>query len=176
MTSRGVMTGLAAGVILAAAALVLAVAGGLVSVRFHSNSEGGKTMKKIIRSEKAPAAIGPYSQAIQAGGLVFVSGQIPLDLEGKIVEGGIEEQTVQVLENLKAVLAAAGLGLGEVVRTTVYLQDLKDFNAFNEIYGRYFPDRPPARACVEVSALPRGARVEVTAVAARSDFSAFDFQ
>jgi len=132
-------------------------------------------MKKIIRTEKAPAAIGPYSQAVSAGGLVFVSGQIPLNLEGEIAAGGVEEQTVQVLENLRAVLEAAGLGLEEVVRTTVYLRDLKDFNAFNEVYGRYFPESPPARACVEVSALPRGVRVEIAAVAARSDFSAFDF-
>lgn len=176
MTKRGVVIGWAVGAFFLVAAIVFAAAGGRVLIRLNPNSEGGKTMKKIIRSEKAPAAIGPYSQAIQAGGLVFVSGQIPLDLEGKIVEGGIEEQTIQVLENLKAVLEAAGLGLGDAVRTTVYLQDLKDFNAFNGIYGRYFPDHPPARACVEVSALPRGARVEITAVAARADFSAFDFQ
>ncbi len=133
-------------------------------------------MKKIIQTDQAPATIGPYSQAVQAGGLVFASGQIPLNLEGKVVEGGIEEQTIQVLENLKAVLEEAGLGLKEVVRTTVYLQDLKDFNVFNEIYGRYFSEAPPARACVEVSALPRGVRVEITAVAAREEFSAFDFQ
>jgi 2-iminobutanoate/2-iminopropanoate deaminase len=133
-------------------------------------------MKKIIQTEKAPAAIGPYSQAVQVGELVFVSGQIPLDLEGKVVEGGIEEQTVRVLENLKAVLATAELGLGDVVQSTVYLQDLKDFNACNEIYGRYFPENAPARACVEVSALPRGVRVEIAAVAARGDMAAFDFQ
>ncbi|MDP8237067.1 MAG: RidA family protein [Candidatus Erginobacter occultus] len=133
-------------------------------------------MKEIIQSEKAPAAIGPYSQGVGAGGLVFVSGQIPLNLEGEIVEGGIEEQTVQSLENLKAVLEAAGLGLEEVVRATVYLRDLKDFNRFNEVYGRYFPKNSPARACVGVSALPRGARVEISAVAARNGISAFDFQ
>jgi len=133
-------------------------------------------MKEIIQSEKAPAAIGPYSQAVEAGGLVFVSGQVPLNLEGKIVEGGIEEQTVQALENLKAVLEAAGLGFREVVSVTVYLRDLGDFQLFNEVYGRCFSAEPPARACVEVSALPRGARVEISAVAVRSGISAFDFQ
>ncbi len=133
-------------------------------------------MKEIIRSERAPAAIGPYSQAVGVGGLIFISGQIPLNLEGKIVEGGIEEQTVQVLENLKAILEEAGLGLGEVARVTVYLQDLGDFGRFNEVYGEYFTEDPPARACVEVSALPRGVRVEISAVAARSGISAFDFQ
>lgn len=133
-------------------------------------------MKEIIKSDRAPAAIGPYSQAVRAGGLVFVSGQIPLDLKGKIVDGGVEEQTVQVLENLQAVLEAAGLGLPDVLRTTVYLRELKDFDRFNEIYGRYFPAAAPARACVEVSALPRGARVEISAVAARSGTSAFNLQ
>ncbi len=133
-------------------------------------------MKEIIESERAPEAIGPYSQAVRAGGLVFTSGQLPLDREGKIVEGGIENQTVQALENLKTVIEAAGLTLAEVVRTTVYLQDLKDFGRFNEVYARYFPDKPPARACVEVAALPRSARVEVAATAAKNEFSAFNFQ
>ena len=133
-------------------------------------------MKEIIESGRAPEAIGPYSQAVRAGGLVFASGQLPLNREGKIVEGGIEEQTVQALENLKVVIEAAGLTLAEVVRTTVYLQDLKDFGSFNEVYARYFPENPPARACVEVAALPRDARVEVAATAAKNEFSAFNFQ
>ncbi len=133
-------------------------------------------MKKIIKTEQAPAAIGPYSQAVGAGGLFFVSGQLPLNLEGEIVEGGIEEQTVQSMENLKAVLQAAGLGLKQVLMATIYLQDLKDFQKFNEVYGRYFTEDPPARACVEVSAIPKGARVEILAVAATSGIAAFDYQ
>ncbi len=133
-------------------------------------------MKEIVESGRAPEAIGPYSQAVRAGGLVFTSGQLPLNREGKIVEGGIDEQTVQALENLKVVIEAAGLTLAEVVRTTVYLQDLKDFGSFNEVYARYFPEKPPARACVEVAALPRDARVEVAATAVKNEFSAFNFQ
>ena len=123
--------------------------------------------REVVRTDKAPAAIGPYSQGIRRGGLLFCSGQIPLDpATGKIVPGGIEEQTERVLRNLEAVLAAGGASLGTVVKTTVYLVDLADFPAMNAVYGKFFPGDPPARATVEVSKLPAGARVEIEAVAA----------
>ena len=125
-------------------------------------------MKEIIRTENAPAAIGPYSQAIGTDNLIFVSGQIPFTPSGERVEGGIKEETVRVLKNLKAVLEEAGLSLAQVVKTTVYLKDMADFTAVNEIYGKYFTDHPPARATVEVSALPKGVKVEIDAIAARS--------
>ena len=122
--------------------------------------------KQVISTSAAPAAIGPYSQAIKAAGLVFASGQIPLDpVTGKMVEGGIEAETRRVLENLRAVLAAAGSSLDRVVRSTIYLVDLGDFAKVNEIYGGYFPAEPPARATVQVAALPRGAKVEIDVVA-----------
>lgn len=124
-------------------------------------------MKQIIHTDSAPKAIGPYSQAIVSNGLVFLSGQIPLDpATGALVEGGIEEQTVRVLENLKAVLEAAGAGLDSVLKTTIYVKDLGDFAKVNEIYGRYFPANPPARATVEVARLPRDVKVEIEAIAA----------
>ena len=123
--------------------------------------------REIVRTEKAPAAIGPYSQAVKSGGFLFCSGQIPLDpATGKLVEGGIGEQTERVLRNLEAVLAAGGASLGTVVKTTVYLVDLGEFPAMNAVYARFFPGDPPARATVEVSKLPAGARVEIEAVAA----------
>lgn len=125
--------------------------------------------KQIIHSQQAPAAVGPYSQAVKAGRLVFVSGQIPLAPNGQLVAGGIEEQTEQALRNLAAVLSAAGLTMGAVAKTTVFLVDLSDFQAMNGVYARYFPDSPPARACVEVSRLPRGARVEIEAIAAAGE-------
>jgi 2-iminobutanoate/2-iminopropanoate deaminase len=122
--------------------------------------------KEIIQTPAAPAAIGPYSQAVRWNGLVFLSGQIPLDpATGQVVEGGIEEQTVRVLENLKAVLEAAGARLDTVLKTTIFLKDLGDFAAVNEIYGRYFGENPPARATVEAARLPRDVRVEIEAVA-----------
>ena len=112
-------------------------------------------MKEIISTELAPKAIGPYSQAVKHHGLVFCSGQIPLDpATGQLVEGGIEEQTVRVLESLGAVLRAAGASYETVLKTTIFVQDLNDFAAVNEVYGRYFPVDPPARATVQVSALP----------------------
>ena len=124
-------------------------------------------MRRVIRSDEAPPAIGPYSQAIEAGGLIWVSGQIPLDPgTGRLVDGGIEEQTRRALANLKAVLEAGGSGLERVLRATVYLADMAEFAAFNTVYAEYFPTDPPARACVEVSALPKGARLEIDAVAA----------
>jgi 2-iminobutanoate/2-iminopropanoate deaminase len=121
----------------------------------------------IVRTEKAPAAIGPYSQAVAAAGFLFCSGQIPLEPStGKLVPGGISEQTERALQNLEAVLAAGGASLSAVVKTTVYLTDLGDFPAMNAVYARFFPGDPPARATVEVSKLPAGARVEIEAVAA----------
>jgi len=119
-------------------------------------------------TDRAPKAIGPYSQAFEHGGFVFLSGQIGLDPgSGTLVSGGTAAETEQVLKNLTAVLAAAGLGFEHVVRTTIYLVDLADFTAVNEIYGRYVREPYPARATVGVAALPRGARVEIDAVAAR---------
>ncbi len=123
-------------------------------------------MRKTVRTDKAPAAIGPYSQAVRSGGFLFCSGQIPLDpATGKLVEGGIEEQTERVLMNLEAVLAAGGATLAAVVKTTVFLADLADFPAMNAVYGRYFPEDPPARATVQAARLPAGARVEIEAIA-----------
>ncbi len=125
-------------------------------------------MKQIIHTDSAPKAIGPYSQAIVSNGLVFCSGQIPLDpATGAIVEGGIEAQTIRVLENLKAVLEAAGATLDTVVKTTIFVKDLNDFAKVNEIYGRYFPANPPARATIEVARLPRDVKVEIEAIAAK---------
>jgi 2-iminobutanoate/2-iminopropanoate deaminase len=125
-------------------------------------------MKKPISTQSAPRAIGPYSQGIEARGtrILFLSGQIPLDpASGELVKGTIEEQTARVLENLGAVLAAAGAGFERVVKTTVFLVDLADFQKMNEIYARAFAQSPPARSTVQVAALPRGARVEIEAVA-----------
>jgi len=123
--------------------------------------------KEIVRAPAAPAAIGPYSQAVRCGGFVFCSGQIPLDpATGKIVGGGIVEQTTRVLRNLEAVLVAGNASLGSVVKTTVYMTDLAEFPAMNEVYRTFFPHEPPARATVEVGKLPAGARVEIEAVAA----------
>jgi 2-iminobutanoate/2-iminopropanoate deaminase len=118
-----------------------------------------------IETEAAPAAIGPYSQAIVANGFVFASGQIPIDpATGEFVSGGIEEQTAQVLRNLKAVLEAAGSGLERVVKTTVFLLNMDDFAAMNRVYGEFFPAQAPARATVQAARLPRDARVEIDAV------------
>jgi 2-iminobutanoate/2-iminopropanoate deaminase len=123
-------------------------------------------VKQIIKTERAPQAIGPYSQAVRAGALVFASGQIPLDPQtGEFVEGGVAEQTEQVLRNLSAVLEAAGTSLDRVVKTTVFLADMNDFAAMNEVYGRYFSQDAPARATVEAARLPRDARVEIEAIA-----------
>ena len=124
--------------------------------------------RKVVQSDEAPKAIGPYSQAVQvpSGTMTFLSGQVPLDPKsGELVQGDIIRQTERVMENLQAVLKAAGTDFGHVVRSTIYLTDLKDFGQVNEVYGRYFPDAPPARATVQVAALPRGARVEIDAIA-----------
>ena len=125
-------------------------------------------MKKVISTAEAPQAIGPYSQAIEAGGFVFISGQIPLiPATGELVEGSVEVQTARVLENLKAILEAAGSSLESVVKTTVYITNMDDFAKVNGIYGQYFQENPPARVCVEVSKLPKGALVEIDVIAAR---------
>jgi len=122
--------------------------------------------RNVVETGSAPKAIGPYSQAIVANGFVFCSGQIPLDpATGAIVEGGIEAQTHQVLKNLSAVLTAAGANLGQVVKTTVFLQSMGDFIAMNVIYAAYFAENPPGRSTVEVAKLPRAALVEIEAVA-----------
>lgn len=122
--------------------------------------------KQIIATKEAPAAIGPYSQAVRAGDLLFLSGQIPLDpATGELERGDIAAQTKRVMENLRAVLAAAGAGFDAVVRSTIYLTDLAHFAKVNEVYGSYFPSTPPARATVQVAALPRGAGVEIDVIA-----------
>lgn len=120
---------------------------------------------RIVQTEAAPAAIGPYSQAIVANGLVYSSGQIALDLTGKVIDGDVRAQTAQIFDNLVAVLAAAGSSLSQVVKTTVFLCDMADFAAMNEVYGRRFGDHRPARSTVEVSRLPREVRVEIEVVA-----------
>ena len=125
-------------------------------------------MKKCIATDKAPQAIGPYSQAVEAGSFIFVSGQIPLvPATGEIVKGDIEAQTAQVLENLREILTAAGSSLEQAVKTTVYLTDITDFSRVNDVYARYFTKEPPARVCVEVSDLPKQALVEIDVIAAR---------
>jgi 2-iminobutanoate/2-iminopropanoate deaminase len=123
---------------------------------------------RAISTNAAPAAIGPYSQAIDTGGLVFCAGQTGVDpTTGELVEGGVKEQADRALRNLGAVLDAAGLGYAQVVKSTVFLVDMADFPALNEVYRRFFPDPPPARSTIAVAALPKGARVEIEVVAAR---------
>jgi len=124
------------------------------------------SQRRVIQSSQAPAPVAAYSQAIASGDLLFCSGQIAIDpATGQMVAGGIEAETERVLKNLQAVLAAAGASLGDVVKTTVYLADFGDFSAMNAIYVRAFPSDPPARATVGVAALPRGARIELEAIA-----------
>ncbi len=123
-------------------------------------------MRDVVATERGPKAIGSYSQAIKANGFIFASGQIPLDPRTQqLVEGDITRQTERVLENLKAIVEAAGSSLDRALKTTVFLADLKDFAAMNEVYGRYFPSSPPARSTVEVARLPRDVRVEIELVA-----------
>jgi 2-iminobutanoate/2-iminopropanoate deaminase len=125
-----------------------------------------ETVKQIIATEHAPQAIGPYSQAVVANGFVFASGQIPIDpATGQFVEGGIVEQTEQVLRNVSNLLEAAGTSLARVVKTTVFLADMNDFAAMNETYARFFGENPPARSTVQAARLPRDARVEIEVVA-----------
>ena len=123
-------------------------------------------MKKIISTSEAPAAVGPYSQAVRVGETVYCAGQIPLDPKsGEIVSGGIEVQTRRVLDNVTAVLKAEELTFADIVKTTIFLTDLGDFQKVNEIYGSYFQHQPPARSTIQVAALPRGARVEIEVIA-----------
>jgi len=128
--------------------------------------------KRIITAKKAPAAVGPYSHAVMAGPFVFVSGQIPINQQGEMVQGDIVVQTVQVLENLKAILEAADLTLKDVVKTTVFLADMADFAEMNRVYGEFFSSEPPARSTVQVSRMARNAAVEIEAVAVRKDWPA----
>lgn len=126
-------------------------------------------MKNIVQTTNAPAAIGPYSQAIHANGLVFVSGQLGIDPKtSELVPGGLEPETRQSLMNLKAILEAAGAAPADVVKTTVFILDMADFAKVNQIYGEVFDAEPPARSCIAVSALPKGGKVEIEAIAAPS--------
>jgi 2-iminobutanoate/2-iminopropanoate deaminase len=123
-------------------------------------------MKKIISTPDAPAALGPYSQAVRVGSTIYCAGQIPLDPKtGEIVSGGVEIQTRRVLDNITAVLKAEGLTFANIVKTTIFLMDLADFQKLNEIYGSYFTEAPPARSTVQVAGLPKGARVEIEVIA-----------
>jgi 2-iminobutanoate/2-iminopropanoate deaminase len=123
-------------------------------------------MKKIISTADAPAALGPYSQAVRVGSTMYCAGQIPLDPKsGEIVSGGIEVQTRRVLDNITAVLKAEGMTFANIVKTTIFLMDLGDFQKMNEIYGSYFTQAPPARSTVQVAGLPKGARIEIEVIA-----------
>jgi 2-iminobutanoate/2-iminopropanoate deaminase len=123
-------------------------------------------VKEVISTERGPKAIGPYSQAIRAGGFVFISGQVAFDpATGQVVEGDVARQTARVLDNLKAIAEAAGTSLDKAVKATVYLKDMNEFAAMNEVYARYFSTNPPARATVEVARLPRDVRVEIDLIA-----------
>jgi len=124
-------------------------------------------MKKIIATSGAPAAIGPYSQAVEAAGMVFVSGQLPVDPVSGSMPGDVGDQTRLSIENIRAILAEAGLELSDVVKITVFLTDIGSFQDVNKVYGQYFSENAPARACIEVSALPKGALVEIEAIAVR---------
>src|SRR6476659_8179791 len=127
-------------------------------------------MKKIISTSDAPAAIGPYSQAIRSGNFIFCSGQIPLDPKsGEMVADDVGAQTRQVLDNISGLLKSEGLSLGDVLKTTIFLTDLGNFQIVNEIYGSYFSSEPPARSTVQVSALPKGAKIEIEVIAVAND-------
>ena len=123
-------------------------------------------IKQVLHTDFAPAAVGPYSQAISANNMIFTSGQIPINpASGKIEATTIEEQTEQVMKNLHYVLARGGVAFDRVIKTTCFLADMNDFAAFNSVYAKYFPENPPARSCVQVAALPMGAKVEVEVIA-----------
>jgi len=127
---------------------------------------GGKMEKKVVFTEKAPKPIGPYSQAIIAGNLIFTAGQIPIDpATNQVVQGNIKEQTRRVLENLRAILESVGATFDDVVKVTIYMKDLNEFSAMNEVYSEYFKNSPPARTTVEVSRLPRDVRIEIDLIA-----------
>jgi 2-iminobutanoate/2-iminopropanoate deaminase len=122
--------------------------------------------KRVVQTDKAPKAIGPYSQAIQAGDFLFLSGQVPLDPKtGELVKGDVGQQTKQVLENIKRVLESQRLGMEDVVKVTIFLKNIENFNQVNEIYSTYFPTSPPARSTVEVARLPRDVEIEIEAIA-----------
>ena len=135
--------------------------------RADATQEGGERVKRTtIKTSAAPGAVGPYAQAVRTGDLLFVSGQVALDpTTGALVEGGIEDQTRRVMANLTAILQAGGSGLEQVVKATVYLTDLRSFDAMNDVYASFFPGEKPARVCVEVSRLPRNSLVEIDAIA-----------
>ena len=125
-------------------------------------------VKKTLSTQKAPAAIGPYSQAVRFGKFLFISGQIPINPDtNETVKGSIEDQTTQVISNIKAILESAGMDLGDVVKTTLFLKSLEDFDKVNNVYKIYFKDNPPARSTVEVSRLPKDADIEIEAIACR---------
>lgn len=125
-----------------------------------------RTAREAIQTSEAPAAIGPYSQAVKSGDLLFLSGQIPLDpVSGELVGGSVADETKRVMQNLQAVLKAAGATFDDVVKTTIYLMDMTDFAQVNEVYATYFDQNPPARATVQVAGLPKGVRVEIDAIA-----------
>jgi 2-iminobutanoate/2-iminopropanoate deaminase len=139
-----------------------------VLVTINHIGEDGE-MKKVIATRHAPSAIGPYSQAIEMGDTVFLSGQIGLDpMKGTLVQGGIEHETRQVMDNIREVLRAAGLGFGDIVKTAIFLISLADFEIVNGIYGEHFGEGCPARSTIQVAALPRGAMVEIEVIAKRS--------
>jgi len=126
--------------------------------------------KKVIQTEKGPRAIGPYSQAVQAGNLLFLSGQIPINPKtGELIKGDIRQQTQQVLENMKGILESQKLGMEDVIKTTIFLKDMGNFSQVNEIYATYFPTSPPARSTVEVARLPRDVDIEIEALALTHD-------
>ncbi len=124
--------------------------------------------KKIISSPNAPQAVGPYSQGVEANGILFLAGQIPLDPSGNMVPGGITEQTERVLQNIQALLAAAGLSFNDVVKSTVFLSDMNNFAAMNAVYAKYYTANPPARSTVQVARLPKDALVEIETIAIRT--------
>jgi 2-iminobutanoate/2-iminopropanoate deaminase len=127
-------------------------------------------MKKVIQTDKAPKAIGPYSQGIQAGNLVFLSGQIALDPKtGEMLAGDVRQQTQQVLENIKGLLESQGLEMRDVIKTTIFLKEMGNFNQVNDVYAAYFSSSPPARSTVEVARLPRNAEIEIEAIALAHD-------
>ena len=132
----------------------------------ESQEEAMKVGKRVVQTEMAPKAIGPYSQAIQAGNFLFLSGQIPLNPKtGELIRGDIRQQTQQVLENIKGILESQELGMEDVVKVNIFLKNIGDFNQVNEVYGTYFPSSPPARSTVEVAKLPRDADIEIEAIA-----------
>jgi 2-iminobutanoate/2-iminopropanoate deaminase len=135
-----------------------------------SKIEAVSSVKQVIQTDRAPQAIGPYSQAIKARGVVYASGQIAIDpATGQFVPGGIKEQTEQVMKNVAAVLEAAGSGLDRIVKTTVFLADMEEFGAMNEVYAKFFRSEPPARATVQAAGLPRNARIEIEVIALGED-------